>query len=56
MLGMNGLLSGTPVLITNGSLPLALCSWYFPPDLIVLQNKKAMSSLVTCSCQGGLSC
>lgn len=39
MLGMDGLLSGNPVLISNGSLFLAFSSWYSFPDLIVLGSK-----------------
>lgn len=41
MLGMDGLLSGNPVLISNGSLFLAFSSWYSFPDLIVLGSKTA---------------
>jgi hypothetical protein len=36
MLGMDALLAGNPVMVTNGSLFLAFSSWHIFPDLIVL--------------------
>ncbi|RLL96809.1 hypothetical protein CFD26_105475 [Aspergillus turcosus] len=39
MLGLEALLCGTPIMISNGSLLLAFSSWHLFPDLILLGNK-----------------
>jgi hypothetical protein len=39
MLGLEALLGGTPIMISNGSLLLAFSSWHLFPDLILLGNK-----------------